>query len=145
MKTTMTAVLCLAVLTAATVSANSSTGSPAAGTADAVLTPEQIASSVLETMDRSADPCQDFYRYACGTWLDTTELPPDRPRWARSFTTVRERNKEVLRELIDGAAADPSNGDAAALVGTYYGACMRRPWRRRVSSLWGPSSSASTA
>jgi predicted metalloendopeptidase len=116
-------VLCLAVLSAATVSANSTTPKPEAA-AGAALTPEQIASSVLSTMDPSADPCQDFYRYACGTWLDTTELPPDRPRWARSFTVVRERNKEVQRELIEAAAADPSSGDAATLVGTYYGACM---------------------
>ena len=100
-------------------------GSEASATpAVASLTPEHIAAEVLATMDRSADPCQDFYRYACGTWLDTTELPPDRPRWSRSFTVVRESNKEVQRELIEAAAADPAGGPASGLVGTYYGACM---------------------
>jgi hypothetical protein len=32
-----------------------------------------VAASVKSAMDPKADPCQDFYRYACGGWLDTTE------------------------------------------------------------------------
>ncbi len=123
--------LALVVLSLTTVLSFAASAEPPEGSPEGSATPtassftaDQIASDVLSAMDRSADPCQDFYRYACGTWLDTTELPPDRPRWSRSFTVVRESNKEVQRELIEIAAADPNSGAASALVGTYYGACM---------------------
>jgi putative endopeptidase len=119
-------VLCLTAVCAVTASAE-----PAAGESDvssvptkASLTSEQIASDVVGTMDRSADPCQDFYRYACGTWLDETQIPPDRPTWERSFSTVIEANRVVLRELIERAADHPEGGPSDKLVGTYYGACM---------------------
>ena len=52
------------------------------------LTIEQIRESVLGSMDRTADPCDDFYRYACWRWLDATELPSDQARWTRSFSVI---------------------------------------------------------
>ena len=88
------------------------------------LTPKEIADSVLGTMDRTADPCQDFYRYACGTWLDTTKLPPDRPRWGRGFTEIAERNIEILREILEEAGRDPEGNPDRARIGSFYAACM---------------------
>jgi predicted metalloendopeptidase len=119
-------ILCLTTVFATTASAESPAGNSDASAVanETFLTPEQIAADVLATMDRTADPCQDFYRYACGTWLDNTELPADRPQWLRSFNTIIERNQQVQRELIEKAAADPSGDKASRLVGTYYGACM---------------------
>lgn len=85
------------------------------------LTREQIAADVLSAMDTSADPCEDFYRYACGGWLDSTELPADESRWARSFSEIGKRNREVLREVLDGISASP---DAEmAKLGAFYGSC----------------------
>ena len=49
-------------------------------TSTTALTPDQIQQSVLSSMDPKADPCDDFYRYACGGWLDAAELPADQPR-----------------------------------------------------------------
>jgi len=119
-------ILCLTTVFATTASAESPAGNSDASAVanETFLIPEQIAADVLATMDRTADPCQDFYRYACGTWLDNTELPADRPQWLRSFNTIIERNQQVQRELIEKAAADPSGDKASRLVGTYYGACM---------------------
>jgi putative endopeptidase len=83
------------------------------------------ATDVLSAMDRSADPCTDFYRYACGGWLDATKLPADQSRWARSFSVIHERNRELVRDILEKAAADAPAGDSERTkIGRYYGACM---------------------
>src|SRR5437899_10684184 len=56
------------------------------------LTPQEVADSVRSCMDTKADPCQDFYRYACGGWLDTAKIPGDYPEWDRGFAEITERN-----------------------------------------------------
>lgn len=88
------------------------------------LASDQIAADVLAAMDASADPCQDFYRYACGGWLDVTELPADQPRWTRSFSVIRERNREIVQQILEEAAADPGNDPDRKRIGYFYGACM---------------------
>jgi len=88
------------------------------------MTPRQVADSVLGTMDPKADPCQDFYRYACGGWLDRTELPADRPRWGRGFTEIAERNLAVEKEILEKAASDPGDDAELAKLGVFYSTCM---------------------
>ena len=85
---------------------------------------EAIAASVDRSLDRTADPCADFYRYACGGWFDQVELPADETEWVRSFSVIHERNRELLRTLIENAARNPGNDGDRLRVGNYYGACM---------------------
>jgi len=87
------------------------------------LSPEEVAASVLATMDRSVDPCQDFYQYACGGWLRDTKLPPDRPRLGRGFAAVEDRNRVVLRDILESAVRRRDEPGTAKL-GDFYGACM---------------------
>lgn len=37
-----------------------------------------IAASLLNAMDLSADPCEDFFQFACGTWNKKHVIPEDK-------------------------------------------------------------------
>jgi len=89
------------------------------------LTLDQIRDSVASTMDPKADPCEDFYRYSCGGWLDATTLPSDQPRWTRSFSILRENNRELVQKILEDAAADPGPaGTERQKIGDFYASCM---------------------
>src|SRR5215468_4143433 len=78
----------------------------------------------LENIDKSVDPCTDFYQYACGNWMKNAQIPSDQPEWA-SFVEVDERNNEILRGILEKAAAGGVNRNAIdQKIGDYYGACM---------------------
>jgi endothelin-converting enzyme/putative endopeptidase len=77
--------------------------------------------SALET---SADPCVDFYQYACGTWLAKNPIPADRPEWAR-FDELEERNLAILRDILEKASVNnPNRTSIEQKIGDYYAACM---------------------
>ncbi|MDQ2900346.1 MAG: M13 family metallopeptidase [Acidobacteriota bacterium] len=79
----------------------------------------------LGAIDRKADPCNDFYQYACGTWVADHPVPPDQSRWSR-FNELQEKNQAILRGILD-KSADPSNKSRDKItqeIGDFYAACM---------------------
>src|ERR1043165_4158202 len=90
----------------------------------AFLAPHGFA---LDAMDPTVKPCDYFYRFAVGHWRETHPLSPQYSRFGR-FEQVAERNREVLRKILeDDAAANAAAGTAEQKVGDFYAACMNEP------------------
>ncbi len=63
---------------------------------------EKVPGIVLENMDTSVKPTEDFYRYVNGKWLDKTEIPADRSSWG-GFGELRKKTDEEVLEILDDA------------------------------------------
>ncbi len=78
----------------------------------------------VKLVDRSVDPCQNFYQFSCGTWMKENPIPPDQSRWGR-FSQLEEHNREVLHRILEQASQPTPGRDALTQkIGDYYAACM---------------------
>ncbi|HET8655348.1 MAG TPA: M13 family metallopeptidase [Longimicrobiaceae bacterium] len=75
--------------------------------------------------DTTCPACRDFYRFANQQWLDTASIPAEYPAWG-SFEELAERNRRILRGILEHAAADTAAaaGSDTYKLGTYYATCM---------------------
>lgn len=78
----------------------------------------------VTAMDRSIDPCVDFFAYSCGGWIKNNPIPPDQSSWDL-YSKMEDENKEKLRGILEAASA-PEAGRTAVnqKIGDYYAACM---------------------
>jgi endothelin-converting enzyme/putative endopeptidase len=77
----------------------------------------------INSMDKSIDPCQNFYKYACGRWQKENPIPPDQTSWS-VYGKLYEDNLNFLRGILEQAAAGGNQRDAVTQkIGDFYGAC----------------------
>ncbi|HEU5305589.1 MAG TPA: M13 family metallopeptidase [Gemmatimonadales bacterium] len=96
-------------------------------------------------IDSTCAPCQDFFQYANGGWIERNTIPGDQPRWG-SFNELQEANYAALKDVLTEAAekASSTRDPNIRKLGTFYGTCMDstaveaagiRPLRRELDGI----------
>jgi putative endopeptidase len=91
------------------------------------------------SMDRTVDPCVDFYHYSCGGWQKNNSIPPDQTSWD-VYGKLYQDNLNFLRGMLEQAAAATGPQDAATeKTGDFFASCMDEAAieKRGLSSLQG--------
>jgi len=83
----------------------------------------QAPDATSAALDRTADPCVDFYQFACGGWVKNNPIPSDQPIWSR-FGELAERNLKVLHGILEDAAKAEKRTANEQKIGDYYASCM---------------------
>ena len=76
------------------------------------------------SMDRSADPCTDFFAYSCGGWIKNNPIPPDQSSWD-TYSKMQDENRTRLRGILEAASSpDVKRSAVDQKIGDYYAACI---------------------
>ncbi|HEX7959147.1 MAG TPA: M13 family metallopeptidase N-terminal domain-containing protein, partial [Terriglobales bacterium] len=78
----------------------------------------------VNAMDKSTDPCVDFYQYSCGGWKKNNPIPPDQTSWS-VYGKLYQDNLNFLRGILEEAAQPSGSRDAVTQkIGDFYAACL---------------------
>lgn len=84
----------------------------------------RAASSILDKMEDSIEPCDDFYSFACGEFVESTMIPDEKVS-VNTFSVIGDKLQEQLRSLISDKA-DPKESGPINLAKNLYKACMNK-------------------
>src|SRR5258708_2605016 len=117
--------LCLilsAALFAQTATANSAPAG--ANPADQTTPAPKLEHFDPDLVDKTLDPCNDFYKYACNKWLTANPIPPDHAYWGTG-SGLELWNENLLRETLEASSVDdPKRNPVQRKIGDYWAACM---------------------
>jgi endothelin-converting enzyme/putative endopeptidase len=77
----------------------------------------------VNSMDKSVDPCVDFYHYACGGWQKKNPIPPDQTSWG-VYSKLYQDNLAFLHGILEDAAKAKGRDTVTQEIGDFYSACM---------------------
>jgi len=78
----------------------------------------------VPSMDKSVDPCVDFYQYSCGGWIAHNPIPPDQASWSVYGKLSDENMRFLWGVLEDAAKPSPDRTPVQQKIGDYFEACM---------------------
>jgi putative endopeptidase len=112
----MTTSLLAAVVASISAHAQSNPTGPAAAADLRVFDPSLV--------DKSVDPCGNFYRYSCNGWFKRNPLPADQASYGR-FTELYELNRLHLKQILETASISTATRSAdEQKIGDEYSSCM---------------------
>jgi endothelin-converting enzyme/putative endopeptidase len=77
----------------------------------------------LTNMDRSVDPCVDFYKFSCGGWMKNNPIPADQASWS-VYAKLANENQQFLWGILEQDAKSTNRTPVQQKVGDYFEACM---------------------
>jgi endothelin-converting enzyme/putative endopeptidase len=75
----------------------------------------------LSDLDRSVDPCEDFYKFSCGGWQKNNPIPADQARWS-VYGKLADENQQFLWGILREAAAAKDRTPVQQKIGDYFAA-----------------------
>jgi putative endopeptidase len=78
----------------------------------------------LASMDKTADPCVNFYQYSCGGWKKNNPIPADQTSWS-VYGKLYQDNLQFLKGILEQASVSNAQRDKVTQeIGDFYAACM---------------------
>ncbi|XP_037844429.2 endothelin-converting enzyme 2 isoform X2 [Chlorocebus sabaeus] len=83
----------------------------------------RVAGKILESLDRGVSPCEDFYQFSCGGWIQRNPLPDGRSRW-NTFNSLWDQNQAILKHLLENTTFN-SSSEAERKTQRFYLSCLQ--------------------
>ena len=77
----------------------------------------------VTSLDKSVDPCADFYKFSCGGWEKNNPIPADQASWS-VYAKLANENQQFLWGILADDAKAQNRTPVQQKVGDYFGACM---------------------
>uniref|UniRef100_H3BI35 Membrane metalloendopeptidase like 1 n=1 Tax=Latimeria chalumnae TaxID=7897 RepID=H3BI35_LATCH len=90
------------------------------------------AARIIQNMDSTAEPCEDFYQYACGGWLNRYVIPETSSRYS-IFDILRDEMEIILKGVLETSEVDER--DAFKKAKRLYKSCMNESLIEQRDSL----------